>query len=71
MQHVTKYLFFYDLCRLSINPVAETDRIVAPVLKQNTGPRQRTMDSYLMKYEDQIKFGQVRSARLRALWQNE
>jgi len=45
---------------------AETERVVAPVIKQMTsGPRQTRLDGYLMRYEDNIKFAKIRSKRLR------
>jgi len=44
----------------------ETERVVAPVIKQMTsGPRQTRLDGYLMHYEDNIKFAKVKSKRLR------
>ena len=48
----------------------EIDRAVIPVLKrmesENTS-RQTRLESYFMKYEDDIKFANVRSKRLRAV----
>jgi DNA excision repair protein ERCC-5 len=46
----------------------ETDRIVQPVLKIiESGSKQTRIESYFMKYDDNIKFAEVRSKRLKAV----
>lgn len=42
----------------------ETKRLLEPVLQQEGGMRQTRIDSF-MRYEDKIKFADVRSKRLR------
>jgi hypothetical protein len=47
---------------------AETDRVVNPVLKVlESGSKQTRIESYFMKYEDGIKFANIRSKRLKAV----
>lgn len=46
----------------------ETDRVVQPVLKiLQRGSKQTRIESYFMKYEDGIKFAEVKSKRLKAV----
>jgi len=46
----------------------ETDRVVDPVLKMmESGSKQTRLESYFMKYGDDIKFAAVRSKRLKAV----
>ena len=46
----------------------ETSRIVGPVLKVlESGSKQTRLESYFMKYDDGIKFAEVRSKRLKAV----
>ena len=48
---------------------AETDRIVNPVLKiLENGSKQMRLESYFMRYEDGIKFAEVKSKRLKAVF---
>jgi DNA excision repair protein ERCC-5 len=48
---------------------AETDRIVNPVLKVlENGSKQMRLESYFMRYEDGIKFAEVKSKRLKAVF---
>ena len=42
----------------------ETKRLLEPALRQESGLRQTRIDSF-MRYEDKIKFADVRSKRLR------
>ncbi|KAL7459546.1 hypothetical protein ACHAWC_011341 [Mediolabrus comicus] len=47
---------------------AETDRVVQPVLEiLESGSKQTRIESYFMKYEDGIKFAEVKSKRLKAV----
>ena len=50
-------------------PSGETDRVILPVLKalENAGTRQTRLESYFMRYEDGIKFANVRSKRLQSV----
>lgn len=46
----------------------ETDRVVQPVLKIiESGSKQARIESYFMKYDDNIKFAEVKSKRLKAV----
>lgn len=46
----------------------ETDRVVKPVLNiLESGSTQTRIESYFMKYEDNIKFAEVKSKRLKAV----
>jgi len=47
----------------------ETDRAILPALKalENSGTRQTRLESYFMRYEDGIKFADVRSKRLKSV----
>jgi len=46
----------------------ETDRVVQPVLKiLESGSTQTRIESYFMKYDDNIKFAEVKSKRLKAV----
>ena len=48
---------------------AETDRIVNPVLKVlENGSKQMRLESYFMRYEDGIKFAEIKSKRLKAVF---
>lgn len=47
---------------------AETDKVVQPVLEiLESGSKQTRIESYFMKYEDGIKFAEVKSKRLKAV----
>eukprot|EP00957_Ditylum_brightwellii_P164208 12502057-Ditylum_brightwellii.AAC.1 len=47
----------------------ETDRAVIPALQQmESGSRQTRIESYFMKYDDEIKFAKVRSKRLKSVF---
>mmetsp|Transcript_12934 Transcript_12934/g.18455 ORF Transcript_12934/g.18455 Transcript_12934/m.18455 type:complete len:209 (-) Transcript_12934:780-1406(-) len=47
----------------------ETEKVLIPVIKQmKSSSRQTRLDSYFMRYEDNIKFAQVRSKRLREVF---
>eukprot|EP00986_Skeletonema_menzelii_P014847 scaffold10411_cov135-Skeletonema_menzelii.AAC.1 len=49
----------------------ETDRVVQPVLKiLESGSTQTRIESYFMKYDDNIKFAEVKSKRLKAVLDN-
>lgn len=50
-------------------PPEETDRAILPALKalENSGTRQTRLESYFMRYEDGIKFADVRSKRLKSV----
>jgi hypothetical protein len=43
----------------------EIDKIVMPIMKNKSSMRQTRLDTFLMRYNDDIKFAKVRSARLR------
>jgi hypothetical protein len=45
----------------------EIDKIVLPIMKNKGSMRQTRLDSFLMRYNDDIKFAKVRSARLRSV----
>ena len=57
----------YLFCREKLGWIkSETDRLVAPVLaKLGSRSRQTRLESYLMKYDDNIKFANVKSKRLK------
>ena len=50
-------------------PVEETDRVILPVIKalESAGARQTRLESYFMRYEDDIKFADVKSKRLQSV----
>lgn len=50
-------------------PVEETDRVILPVIKalESAGSRQTRLESYFMRYEDDIKFANVKSKRLQSV----
>ena len=49
--------------------VSETDRAIIPVLNEmNKGTRQTRVDSYFMRLEDNIKFADIKSKRLKEVW---
>ena len=48
---------------------SETDRAIVPVMNEmRNGLRQTRLDGYFMRSEDNIKFADVRSKRLREVW---
>ena len=50
----------------------ETDRAVMPVIEvMKQGVRQTRLDGYFMRAEDNIKFAEVRSKRLREVWKHD
>jgi len=51
-------------------PAEETDRAIVPVIKaleSAAGTRQTQLESYFMRYEDNIKFANVKSKRLQSV----
>jgi len=48
---------------------SETDRAIVPVINEmRKGVRQTRLDGYFMRSEDNIKFADIRSKRLRQVW---
>ena len=60
-----------EFCRRNMGwEVGDTKAIIQPILdRTNTGMRQTRIESFFMKYEDNIKFANVKSKRLRDVLQ--